>query len=307
MSKQKRCADELVSGLMENEQLDPEDQNPFSFREFLRWKNQDHPDQDHLDQDHLDQDHLDQLQSAAEEEDEGGQEVRVTFDLKEEGWGRSLQAGVRAKEEEEEQTRFSSRHEDQQGGGGGAEGGGRGGAEAAGGGGKGENEEGHEENFSCRRIQIHQVQQDNVSLRKSIEELQSRSDANELRVQQLSEELVQRRSQDHKENQDLESLVQSVEQNLRLMTRALKAEASVSKLKVALQQLQSENDRLKAADSEIVMTMRHNAQVASEYLNKTASHAHSSISQLLGEAETLRLVSQLLKSIDKISNLDTES
>lgn len=41
--------------------------------------------------------------------------------------------------------------------------------------------------------------------------------------------------------------------------------------------LQVENNRLKAAESEVVMTMRQNAQVASEYLNKTASHAHSSI------------------------------
>ena len=44
--------------------------------------------------------------------------------------------------------------------------------------------------------------------------------------------------------------------------------------------LRSENDSLKAAESEVVMTMRHNAQVASEYLNKTASHAHSSIRQV---------------------------
>lgn len=41
--------------------------------------------------------------------------------------------------------------------------------------------------------------------------------------------------------------------------------------------LRSENDGLKAAESEVVMTMRRNAQLASEYLNKTASHAHSSI------------------------------
>lgn len=41
--------------------------------------------------------------------------------------------------------------------------------------------------------------------------------------------------------------------------------------------LRSENDSLKAAESEVVMTMRRNAHLASEYLNKTASHAHSSI------------------------------
>ena len=46
---------------------------------------------------------------------------------------------------------------------------------------------------------------------------------------------------------------------------------------VEVDTLRSENDSLKAAESQVVMTMKQNAQVASEYLNKTASHAHSSI------------------------------
>ncbi|KAF6717749.1 Serologically defined colon cancer antigen 3-like [Oryzias melastigma] len=135
------------------------------------------------------------------------------------------------------------------------------------------------------------------------------------RVMQLTEELLQRRRQEEKEAQDLENMVHSVEQNLQLMTkRAVKAENTVSRLKAELQQLQgevqrlgSENSTLKAAESQVVMTMRQNAQVASEYLNKTTSHAYSSIRQLMGEAETLRLVSQLLQSIDKISGVDAES
>ncbi|GLD46757.1 endosome-associated-trafficking regulator 1, partial [Lates japonicus] len=69
-----------------------------------------------------------------------------------------------------------------------------------------------------------------------------------------------------------------------LPKRAVKAENSVSRLKVELQQLQveveslrAENISLKTAESQVVMTMRQNAQMASEYLNKTTSHAHSSI------------------------------
>lgn len=41
--------------------------------------------------------------------------------------------------------------------------------------------------------------------------------------------------------------------------------------------LRAENSGLKSAESQVVMTMRQNAQVASDYLNKMASHAHSSI------------------------------
>ncbi|KAK9521935.1 hypothetical protein VZT92_018438 [Zoarces viviparus] len=311
MSKQKSLI------ITDDEQLDSEDLNlnpdlnPFSFREFLRWKNQDQdPEED------LDQEQTGSKRSLYVE-------VRTCFfsepslapqEEEEVGCGRSFQSGVDStsslcteeeEEEEEEETRFSSRPEVQQGAG------------AAG----GENYEGDDEAVtSCRRrrssqVQIQQLKEENMSLRRSIMELQKRSDANKHRVGELLEELVQRRRQEEKEARDLESMVHSVEQNLHLMTkRAVKAEACVCRLKLDLQQLQvevdtlqSENVSLKAAESEIVMTMRHNAQVASEYLNKTASHAHSSIRQLLGEAETLCLVSQLLQSIDKISNLDSES
>lgn len=122
--------------------------------------------------------------------------------------------------------------------------------------------------------------------------------------------------------------------------------ARVCVFEAEVDSLRAENNGLKSMESQVVMTMRQNAQVASDYLNKMASHAHSSIRsvpgdayshqpqhqavnaatlslspvsvspvscltclcrQLLGEAETLRLVSQLLQSIDKISSLNSES
>ncbi|XP_063345328.1 endosome-associated-trafficking regulator 1 isoform X2 [Pelmatolapia mariae] len=274
-----------------------EELNPFSFREFLRWKNQD-PDPE-------------QSCTAAQ------LEVHLCPPEEEEEWGRSFQSGVDStsslcteEEEEEEETRFSSKPE----------------AAAGGGAGGGENYEGDDETSmaepatfcrrrSARSSQTQQLKEENAALRRTVRELQRRAEVNERRASQLSEELLQRRRQEEKEAQDLESMVHSVEQNLHLMTRrAVKAENAVSKLKAELQQLQAEvdslraeNNGLKSAESQVVMTMRQNAQVASDYLNKMASHAHSSIRQLLGEAETLRLVSQLLQSIDKISSLNSES
>lgn len=326
MSKQRSAAKTLI--ITDDEEVEAEDLNPFSFREFLRWKNQN------------------QNQDPEQDQDQEGHSKRsfdvgsVTFDpevrscffsepslapQEEEEWGRSFQSGVDStsslyteeEEDDEEETRLSSKLEIQQGGAG---------AGAGGGGGGGENYEGDDETSiaepvtSCRKrsgrsSQIQQLKEENMTLRRSIRELQRRSELNERRVAELSDELLQRTRQEEKEAQDLESMVHSVEQNLHLMTkRAVKAETCVNKLKLELQQLQaevdslrSENVSLKAAESEVVMTMRHNAQVASEYLNKTASHAHSSIRQLMGEAETLVLVSQLLQSIDKISTLDSES
>ncbi|KAG7218329.1 hypothetical protein INR49_020469 [Caranx melampygus] len=280
--------------ITDDEEVEAEELNPFSFREFLRWKKQEPPqEQDPL----QDQDHQ-------EEQDQE----------EEEGWGRSFQSGVDStsslcteeEEDEEEETRFSSKPE---------------------GAGGGENYEGDDETSmaepttSCRRrsgrgSQVQQLQEENMLLRRTIRELQRRSDASELRVLELSEELLQRRRQEEKEAQDLESMVHSVEQNLHLMTkRAVRAESTVSKLKVEMQQLQmeldslrSENDSLKAAESQVVMTMKQNAQMASEYLNKTASHAHSSIRlSAVGGVETLRLVSQLLQSIEKISIVDSSN
>ncbi|XP_036835376.1 endosome-associated-trafficking regulator 1 isoform X2 [Oncorhynchus mykiss] len=95
--------------------------------------------------------------------------------------------------------------------------------------------------------------------------------------------------------------------------RAVKAENIVSKLKQELHQLQGqvegcryENERLRARETAALNTMKHNTQVASEYLNKAALNAETSIKQLLTGAETLCLVSQLLQSIDNISEIHNE-
>uniref|UniRef100_A0A3Q1IR04 Endosome-associated-trafficking regulator 1 n=1 Tax=Anabas testudineus TaxID=64144 RepID=A0A3Q1IR04_ANATE len=280
--------------IADDEEVEPEESNPFSFREFLRCKNQD------LDQD---QEQTHSKTSCSQKMFDVGD---LTFDpevgscffsepslapQEEEEWGRSFQSGVDSTsslcteeddDEEEEETRFSSKPDVQQR---------RGGAKNY----EGDDETSMAEHVSCRRRSYNQqLKEENISLRRTIRELQRRTEANERRVLELSEELLQRRRQEEKEAQDLESMVHSVEQNLHLMT-------------VEVESLRSENDRLKVAESQVVMTMRQNAQVASEYLNKTASHAHSSIRRLLEEAETLRLVSQLLQSIDKISNLHTET
>ncbi|XP_036000161.1 endosome-associated-trafficking regulator 1 [Fundulus heteroclitus] len=289
--------------ITDDEEEEQEELNPFSFKEFLRWKNQ-NQNQDHTHSkpgSDVSSDFLSEAHLAAQEED----------------LGRSFQSLVDSsssvctneeeeeeEDDEEEETRFSSKPEGAAGG---------------------ENYEGDDETSiseaagvcrgrSVRSSQLQQLKEENSSLRRTLKELQRRADGHQRRAAVLSEELLQRRRQEEKEAQDLESMVHSVEQNLQLMTRrALKAENAVSRLKAELQQLQveadalqTENNRLKAAESQVVMTMRQNAQVASEYLSKSASHAHSSLRQLLEEAETFRLVSQLLQSIEKISSVHPE-
>ncbi|KAM9858337.1 endosome-associated-trafficking regulator 1 [Aulostomus maculatus] len=295
MSKQ-RSSKTLVSAAG----AEAEELNPFSFREFLRWKNQDPEQEQDQDQDQ-DQDlDLEQTHWGEEEGD---------------GWRWSFQSGMDSRPSvptDQEESRLAGHcpfngsvtevprgrftpenHEGDDERGGGAE------------------MSTHGSVTSCRQSQIQQLQQENESLRKTIRDLQKKSDTNKHRVVELSDELLRRRRREEKEAQDLESMVHSVEKNLALMTkRALKAESSVSRLRAELQQLQMqveslqlENNRLKSSESDIIMTMKQNAQMASEYLSKTASHAHSSIRLLLDDAETLRLASQLLRCIDKMSEL----
>ncbi|CAB1319428.1 unnamed protein product [Coregonus sp. 'balchen'] len=111
---------------------------------------------------------------------------------------------------------------------------------------------------------------------KNIKDLVKKSENDGQRIRHLTDELHKRRVQEEREAQALETMVHSVEQNLQLMTTAA------------------------------LNTMKHNAQVASEYLNKAALNAETSIKQLLTGAETLCLVSQLLQSIDNISEIHNE-
>nr|XP_061836009.1 endosome-associated-trafficking regulator 1 [Nerophis lumbriciformis] len=268
---------------------DEEEMNPFSFKEFLRSK--DHNLDLDLDQDqdlvlNRDQDRVDEDQSAWEVEIEEG--------------GRSFQSDVSSSshcgEDEAEHDERTSRCE--------------GGAHY-----EGDDEMSILQPNTSSRGRIRQLQQENRLLRRTMADLQRASRAQQQRAEALEEELRRRRCREQQEARDMETMVQSVEQNLDLMTkRALRAEGSVSTIRAELELLQaqverlrSENDGLKSAESDVVMAMKRNAQVASDYLDKTASHAHSSVCQLLEGAESLRLVSQLLRSMDKVSDVTSES
>lgn len=158
---------------------------------------------------------------------------------------------------------------------------------------------------------LQQLREENSLLRKQVKELVRMSETDSRRIKQLTDEMHNKKLQEEKEAKDLEAMVQSVEQNLQLMTkRAVKAENNISKLKQEMLKLQgqledykSENERLRLGETTALATMRHNAQVASEYLNKAAQDAEISIKQLLTGRETLCLVSQLLSSIDKITEI----
>ncbi|XP_061881255.1 endosome-associated-trafficking regulator 1 isoform X2 [Entelurus aequoreus] len=272
---------------------DEEEMNPFSFKEFLRSK-------DH----NLDQDQdlvLNRDQDLVLNRDQEPDEDQSAWEVEIEEGGRSFQSDVSSsshcgEDEEEEHDERASRCE--------------GGAHY-----EGDDEMSILQPNTSSRGRIRQLQQENRLLRRTMVDLQRASRAQQQRAEVLEEELRRRRRREQQEAQDMETMVQSVEQNLDLMTkRALRAEGSVSTMRAELELLQaqvkrlrSENDGLKSAESDVVTAMKRNAQVASDYLDKTASHAHSSVCQLLEGAESLRLVSQLLRSMDKVWGVTSES
>ncbi|XP_061527225.1 endosome-associated-trafficking regulator 1 isoform X1 [Phycodurus eques] len=169
--------------------------------------------------------------------------------------------------------------------------------------------------IGSRGRSLQELHEENVSLTRAISALRRTSEANGRRAEALEEELQRGRQREEEEARDLEDTVRSVERNLREMTkRALRAESSVCGMKAELRQLQEElecarceNAKLRSSECDVVTAMKQNANMASDYLDKTTTRAHSSISQLLEGAESLRLVSQLLRSIHKMADVTSDA
>ncbi|KAJ6653308.1 hypothetical protein lerEdw1_009337 [Lerista edwardsae] len=190
-----------------------------------------------------------------------------------------------------------------------------------------------------------ELKQENSKLRSRVDHLQAVSERRAQRVTQLERTLEESRRKEAREAQDLEAMVQQVEENLQRMTRdpvqgedppppressnplweeplsstcpkkrATKAESCALKLKQenALLQVQVENYRLEnealrsrhLADLAVV---KHNADVALHNLLTVVAKSRSSIKQLVSGAEALQLVAELLKSIDKVSEISQDS
>ncbi|ELK32547.1 Serologically defined colon cancer antigen 3 like protein [Myotis davidii] len=131
-------------------------------------------------------------------------------------------------------------------------------------------------------------------------------------VRTLEQKLEAKMIKDESDYHDLESVVQQVEQNLELMTKhAVKAEIHVMKLKKVINLLQAqvsnfkrENEALRSGQGASLTMVKQNTDVALQNLCMVMSNAHTSIKQLVSGAETLNLVAEILKSIDRISEIN---
>ncbi|XP_045879846.1 endosome-associated-trafficking regulator 1 isoform X1 [Meles meles] len=177
----------------------------------------------------------------------------------------------------------------------------------------------HGESLGDRHLRTLQIsyealKDENSKLRRKLTEIQSFSETQTEMVRTLERKLEAKMIKEESDYRDLESVVQQVEQNLELMTkRAMKAENHVMKLKQEISLLQAqvsnfkrENEALRSGQGASLAVVKQNTDVALQNLRVVMNNAHSSIKQLVSGAETLNLVAEILKSIDRISEIKDE-
>ncbi|XP_034520717.1 endosome-associated-trafficking regulator 1 isoform X2 [Ailuropoda melanoleuca] len=164
------------------------------------------------------------------------------------------------------------------------------------------------------QISYEALKDENSKLRRKLSEVQSFSETQTEMVRTLERKLEAKMIKEESDYHDLESVVQQVEQNLELMTkRAVKAENHVLKLKQEMSLLQAqvsnfrrENEALRSGQGASLTVVKQNTDVALQNLRVVMNNAHASIKQLVSGAETLHLVAEILKSIDRISEIKDE-
>ncbi|XP_023982088.1 endosome-associated-trafficking regulator 1 isoform X2 [Physeter macrocephalus] len=174
----------------------------------------------------------------------------------------------------------------------------------------------HGESLGDRHLRTLQMsyealKDENSKLRRKLTEVQSFSETQTEMVRTLERKLEAKMIKEESDYHDLESAVQQVERNLERMTkRAVKAENHVLKLKQEISLLQAqvsnfkrENEALRSGQGASLTVVKQNTDVALQNLRVVMNNAHASIKQLVSGAETLNLVAEILKSIDRISEI----
>ncbi|XP_069465678.1 endosome-associated-trafficking regulator 1 isoform X2 [Ambystoma mexicanum] len=164
------------------------------------------------------------------------------------------------------------------------------------------------------RIQSLQLKEENSQLVTKMEDMRKINEARAEKIRTLEKKLTEKQMQEEKEAKALESMAQQVELNLKTMTmRAIRAENIVARLKedvvllqVQLANCQVDNATLRHMENVNLHAAKRNAQMALENLHKVIYDAQSSIQQLLSGGEKLKFVTELLKSIDKITEMRQE-
>ncbi|NXX69469.1 SDCG3 protein, partial [Spizella passerina] len=149
------------------------------------------------------------------------------------------------------------------------------------------------------------LKEENAMLRSKIKKLQILSETQADKMRKLEKKLEENKIKEEKEAQDLEAMVQHVEQNLQLMTVSVGFRLSsdvrkkFSPVRAELRNSRREQEELRAG----LAAAKQNAEAALQQLLRVTASSRASIRQLLSGAESLQLVADLLKSMDRISEV----
>ena len=178
----------------------------------------------------------------------------------------------------------------------------------------------HEDSLGDRYLRTLEIsygalKDENSKLRRKLNEVQSFSETQREMVRTLEWKLEAKMIKEESDFHDLESAVQQVKQNLELMTkRTVKAENHVLRLKQEINLLQAqlsnlrrENEALQSDQDASLTVVKQSMDVALQNLHVVMHRAQASIKQLASGAETLNLVAELLKSINRLTEVIGEA
>ncbi|XP_052060087.1 endosome-associated-trafficking regulator 1-like [Mytilus californianus] len=162
-------------------------------------------------------------------------------------------------------------------------------------------------------LELRRLREENSLLRTQLEEARREAVTESQRCHKMKKDMEDLQKKEAEENTALENMVQQIEANLTITTkRAVQAETTVSKLQSDVKGLQkqvsslrSENDLLRSGDHGLA-EIRERTKYSSEQLASAANTAEQSLKQLLQGVDQMKILAQVLSSIDKISEEPVE-
>nr|XP_054356654.1 endosome-associated-trafficking regulator 1 isoform X5 [Pongo pygmaeus] len=168
----------------------------------------------------------------------------------------------------------------------------------------------HGESLGDRHLRTLQIsyealKDENSKLRRKLNEVQSFSEAQTEMVRTLERKLEAKMIKEESDYHDLESVVQQ-KRAVKAENHVVKLKQEISLLQVQVSNFQRENEALRCGQGASLTVVKQNADVALQNLRVVMNSAQASIKQLVSGAETLNVVAEILKSIDRISEIKDE-
>ncbi|XP_071082639.1 endosome-associated-trafficking regulator 1-like [Haliotis cracherodii] len=161
-------------------------------------------------------------------------------------------------------------------------------------------------------LENRRLREENQKLKQTVDDTKKLAVKETERVSELLKQMERQQKKEAEETAVMERAVQQVEANLVTTTqRAVKAENTVAKLRQEVKTLQNkisalQRDRDSSSTEDGLSAIRERTKYASDQLAAAADTGEQTIKQLLTGVDKLRLLSQVLASIDKITDAPEE-